>query len=388
MGYSLEQFSAECHRILKQDPGVEGRKKVCGLVQQVLKDDAFVRTHLDDDVPDRKVLYEDPELGFCILGHVYHGAKDSNPHDHGPSWAIYGQARGETVMTDYEPVARPGEGKAGKARAIREYRLTPGMAYLYNEGDLHSPRREGSTRLIRIEGKNMEKVQRFPYDRVASRPHPKPPVCGLWHSRLVNPSPSMGGGLGGGERRSDKRAGSPTICRSAHHRELRRPGQTSPPPWPVPIKGAGTRSADSGKLSSRWRDIVAPLGGGCGLVEIGVGEAIEASAAAQNLAADLGGDAGIGQHPRRHLRETGVKMREIARHANVVGPAQQLDGGADLAFAALDRREAVALPIFERRQLQVGCVGIVVLAEIPLDAPQQPGNPPALSLQESNLRRG
>jgi len=145
MGYSLEQFSAECHRILKHDPGVEGRKKVCGLVQQVLKDDAFVRTHLGDDVPDRKVLYEDPELGFCILGHVYHGAKDSNPHDHGPSWAIYGQARGETVMTDYEPVARPG----------------------YNEGDLHSPRREGSTRLIRIEGRNMEKVQRFPYDRVA-----------------------------------------------------------------------------------------------------------------------------------------------------------------------------------------------------------------------------
>jgi len=41
------------------------------------------------------------------------------------------------------------------------------MAYLYNEGDLHSPRREGTTRLIRIEGKNMEKVQRFPYERVA-----------------------------------------------------------------------------------------------------------------------------------------------------------------------------------------------------------------------------
>jgi hypothetical protein len=88
MGYSLEQFSTECHRILEQDPGVEGRKQVCVLVQQVLKDEDFVQTHLGDDVPERKVLYEDPELGFCILGHVYHGAKDSNPHDHGPSWAI------------------------------------------------------------------------------------------------------------------------------------------------------------------------------------------------------------------------------------------------------------------------------------------------------------
>jgi hypothetical protein len=97
MGYSLDQFSTECHRILKQDPGVEGRKKVCALVKDVLKDDDFVETYLGDDVSERKVLYEDPELGFCILAHVYHGAKNSNPRDHGPSWASYGQARGENV---------------------------------------------------------------------------------------------------------------------------------------------------------------------------------------------------------------------------------------------------------------------------------------------------
>ena len=137
-------------------------------MQRVLKDDDFLKTHLGNEVPERKILYEDPELGFCILGHVYQGAKDSNPHDHGPSWAIYGQARGETVMTDYEPVARPGEGKPGKARRIKDYTLKPrGGLSLRNEGDLHSPRRDGPTRLIRIEGMNMEKVQRFPYERVA-----------------------------------------------------------------------------------------------------------------------------------------------------------------------------------------------------------------------------
>jgi hypothetical protein len=167
MAYTLEQFSSECHRILAADPGVEGRKKVCALVGEVVKDDEFVKTHLGDDVPERKVLYEDPELGFCILAHVHHDAKGSNPHDHGPSWAIYGQARGETVMTDYFPVARPGEGKPGQARPVKDYTLTRGMAYLYNEGDLHSPRRDGPTRLIRIEGRNMEKIKRFPYERVA-----------------------------------------------------------------------------------------------------------------------------------------------------------------------------------------------------------------------------
>jgi hypothetical protein len=167
MKRNLEQFSAECHTILKQDPGVEGRKKVCALVQDILKDNEFTKTYLTDDVPERKVLYEDPELGFCILGHVYHGAKDSNPHDHGPSWAIYGQASGETVMTDYAPVARPSDGHPGKARRVKDYALKPGMAYLYNEGDLHSPRRDGPTRLIRIEGQNMDKIRRYPYDRVA-----------------------------------------------------------------------------------------------------------------------------------------------------------------------------------------------------------------------------
>jgi hypothetical protein len=167
MKRDLEQFSAACRSILKQDPGIEGRKRVCTLVEDVLKDDDFIKTYLADDVPERKVLYEDPELGFCILGHVYHGAKDSNPHDHGPSWAIYGQARGETVMTDYAPVARPSEEQPGKARRVKDYALKPGMAYLYNEGDLHSPRRDGPTRLIRIEGQNMEKVRRYPYERVA-----------------------------------------------------------------------------------------------------------------------------------------------------------------------------------------------------------------------------
>jgi hypothetical protein len=166
MSYTLEQFASECHRILKADWGVEGRKKVCTLLRDVLKDEAFIATHLSDEVPERKVIYEDPELGFCILAHVYNGSRESNPHDHGPSWAIYGQARGDTEMSDWELVEPASENKPGKVRYVRTYSLKPGQAYLYNEGDLHSPRRAGPTRLIRIEGKNMDKVRRFPYQRV------------------------------------------------------------------------------------------------------------------------------------------------------------------------------------------------------------------------------
>ena len=163
MAYTLEQFAAACHRILRDEPGPAGRKKVSEVVQDVLKDEAFIARHLGDDVPERKILYEDPNLGFCILAHVYQGAKESQPHDHGPSWAIYGQARGETVMSDWAVLERPAENKPGKVRHSGSYPLKPGMAHVYNEGDVHSPRRDGPTRLIRIEGTNMDKARRLPY---------------------------------------------------------------------------------------------------------------------------------------------------------------------------------------------------------------------------------
>ncbi len=166
MGQTLNSFAAECHRILAADPGPAGREQVCTRLREVLLDQDFVATHLGGDVPERKVLYEDPQLGFCILAHVNRGAKGSKPHDHGPTWAIYGQAAGQTVMTDWECLERPSEGKPGRARAVRDYTLEPGMAHLYNEGVLHSPRRDGPTKLIRLEGQNMDRVGRLPYEAV------------------------------------------------------------------------------------------------------------------------------------------------------------------------------------------------------------------------------
>jgi hypothetical protein len=165
MSYTLEQFAKEVREALKAEPGPTGRKKVVDIVQAVLKDDAFVAKHVGDDVPERKILYEDPDLGFCILAHNYTGAKESNPHDHAHSWAIYGQAKGETHMSDWDKLEPATADKPGKVKHRRVYTLAPGMAHVYNEGDLHSPRRDGATKLIRIEGTNMEKVKRLSYEK-------------------------------------------------------------------------------------------------------------------------------------------------------------------------------------------------------------------------------
>jgi hypothetical protein len=168
MGITLEKFAADCHTALKHQPGTLGRAKVRDLVEQVLADADFVATYIPPDVAERHVLYEDAELGFTILAHGYRGAKGSKPHDHGPSWAIYGQASGETIMTDWECLGRPTDAAPGKAGFIRDYVMKPGDAYLYDVGVLHSPERKHDTRLLRIEGLNMARVKRFPYDAVTT----------------------------------------------------------------------------------------------------------------------------------------------------------------------------------------------------------------------------
>ena len=166
MAYDLQTVAARCHDMLASTPGPDGRRQVCGLIEDVLRDEAFVAEHLADGAPQRNLLYEDPALGFAILGHVYRDAKQTPPHDHGPTWAIYGQARGETLMTDWELVEPARDGRPRKVRPVREYRLTPGMAHLYNEGDLHAPRRDGPTKLIRIEGVNLDGIRRARYEAV------------------------------------------------------------------------------------------------------------------------------------------------------------------------------------------------------------------------------
>ena len=113
------------------------------------------------------MLYEDPDLHFCIVAHVYEGAKESAPHDHGPSWAIYGQVTGITEMTDWALVQQPEDGQPGKVRRARTYTLNSGQAHLYGEGDLHSPKRHGETRLIRIEGVDLTKVKRSKFEAVS-----------------------------------------------------------------------------------------------------------------------------------------------------------------------------------------------------------------------------
>ena len=48
MPITLEQFAAECHTILKSEPGPSGRRKICMLLEDLLKEPGFVQENITD----------------------------------------------------------------------------------------------------------------------------------------------------------------------------------------------------------------------------------------------------------------------------------------------------------------------------------------------------
>ena len=102
MAYELQQFISDCRSILERDPGPKGREQVRTRLEHLLQNHDFVRHHCEEAPRGLHVLYEDPKLGFQILAHINDKARVSPPHDHGDSWAIYGQATHYTDMTEWE----------------------------------------------------------------------------------------------------------------------------------------------------------------------------------------------------------------------------------------------------------------------------------------------
>jgi hypothetical protein len=163
MSYTLEALAADIHRELARDQSAAAKEAVSRHVSRALTDPEFLATHLKDKPAGsdpREILYEDPQLGFCICGHVYPNKAIGSPHDHGSSWAIYGQATGVTEMTEWKVVEKGEGGKPSLVEPVKTYEMHPGDVQFYDVGAVHSPKREAPVKLIRVEGRNLDHVKR------------------------------------------------------------------------------------------------------------------------------------------------------------------------------------------------------------------------------------
>ena len=163
MPYTLSDLIVDIKEILINEKIPNGSDKICYFVSKALMDHNFISENLPDrfngELP-RQILYEDKETGFCVCGHVYDTEAIGSPHDHGPSWAIYGQASGETEMTDWEVTQDKSLDDIIYVKPKETYIMKAGDVHFYDVGHVHSPVRKYPVRLLRIEGENLDNITR------------------------------------------------------------------------------------------------------------------------------------------------------------------------------------------------------------------------------------
>jgi hypothetical protein len=170
MTYTLYAFVKDTQATLKADTGPAGRQKVRVLLEKLLTDKAFVDEAVGPAAPiGTRKLYEDKDLGFVVLAHCNPKPHKSPPHDHGSSWAVYGQAIKYTDMSEYRRLdGGEGEGEA-KLEKVKSYRLEPGHAGVYDVGAIHAIDYPEGSRFVRVTGRDLDHVQRLKFDTAAGK---------------------------------------------------------------------------------------------------------------------------------------------------------------------------------------------------------------------------
>src|SRR5262245_37635561 len=111
------------------------------------------------------------ETDFYVLAHVQEGNKTGKPHSHGSSWAIYGNAREYTEMTEWRRT-NPESEEHAVLRPVSSYRLGPGETKAYGPGVIHSTAHPKKAWVIRVTGTDLDVLPRYHFgkhDRVLAQ---------------------------------------------------------------------------------------------------------------------------------------------------------------------------------------------------------------------------
>ena len=170
MSYSFNQFIEDCREALRTDPGTPGVQAVSDNMRKLLENKDFVEEVFG---PDAEIgvhrLHEDGEMDFVVLAHVNDPARISPAHDHGDSWAVYGQTTGHTDMTCYDRVDG-GEGAGPAELKISDtYRLEVGEVGMYDVGEIHSIDYPDGARMLRVTGRDLARFPRLVFDLAAGK---------------------------------------------------------------------------------------------------------------------------------------------------------------------------------------------------------------------------
>ena len=161
MAYELQTFCVEARDALKAKPLAAAIDEITGNLAKLLANEQFVRATFHEDSPPGKTeLYHDAETDFYVLAHVQAEGKGGSPHSHGSSWAIYGNARGFTDMTEYQRVNPESEENAVLKKSDR-YTIEPGQTRGYGPGMIHSTAHPKKAWVVRVTGTDLDNLPRY-----------------------------------------------------------------------------------------------------------------------------------------------------------------------------------------------------------------------------------
>jgi hypothetical protein len=172
MAYSLQDFCTDTRGFLRGQPVASALPQIAERLGRLLDEPTFVAaTFGDDTAVGKRVLYHDPDTDFYVLAHVQEGNKVGKPHSHGTSWAVYGNARECTEMTEWRRVNPEGDDHA-ELVPVSNYRLEPGQTRAYGPGVIHSTAHPHKAWVIRITGTDLDHLPRYHFgkkDRMLER---------------------------------------------------------------------------------------------------------------------------------------------------------------------------------------------------------------------------
>jgi hypothetical protein len=161
MAYTLKDFCTDSSALLKSKPQAEALPQIAERLSKLLANPAFVAETFNDDLPaGKRTLFHDPELDYHVLAHVQEGGKTGKPHSHGTSWAIYGNAKNVTEMTEWRRTNSESDAHY-ELVATSKYGLGPGQTRAYGPHVLHSTAHKGEAWVIRVTGTDLDKLPRY-----------------------------------------------------------------------------------------------------------------------------------------------------------------------------------------------------------------------------------
>lgn len=165
MAYTLDDFCRDAHDAMAKDSGPVGREAIRSHLEKLLANEDFVAAHLAGQKKGKTPLYHDDAFGFYVMAHgTDEGDRVGKPHDHGSSWAVYGQAIGLTNMTVWQRTDDGSVEGHAELAAERSFPLEPGKAALFDSGVIHSTAHPKPARWVRVTGTDLDTIERHAYD--------------------------------------------------------------------------------------------------------------------------------------------------------------------------------------------------------------------------------